>query len=125
MKADITLYCSFCGKSQYEIHSLVAGPTVFICDECVDLCAGIVAERKGVTPPEVKITEQSVDHAIDSVLGPPVAKAMRDGLTGRTTLLRDAIMKAFVHGAAAFDELLLREAQRRLDKFGEFRFDAR
>jgi hypothetical protein len=36
-----TLYCSFCGKSQHEVHKLVAGPTVFICDECVDLCIGI------------------------------------------------------------------------------------
>lgn len=39
-----TLYCSFCGKSQYEIKKLIAGPTVFICDECVDVCKDIVAE---------------------------------------------------------------------------------
>ena len=34
--------CSFCGKTQHEVHKLIAGPTVFICDECVDLCAAIV-----------------------------------------------------------------------------------
>src|SRR5262249_5650052 len=37
-----TLYCSFCGKSQYEVFRLIAGPTVFICDECSDLCEQIV-----------------------------------------------------------------------------------
>jgi ATP-dependent Clp protease ATP-binding subunit ClpX len=33
-----TLYCSFCGKSQQEVRKLIAGPTVYICDECVELC---------------------------------------------------------------------------------------
>ena len=37
-----TLHCSFCGKSQHEVKKLIAGPSVFICDECVDLCTGIV-----------------------------------------------------------------------------------
>jgi len=37
-----TLYCSFCGKSQHEVAKLVAGPKVLICDECTDLCHGIV-----------------------------------------------------------------------------------
>jgi ATP-dependent Clp protease ATP-binding subunit ClpX len=40
-----TLYCSFCGKSQHEVRKLIAGPTVFICDECVDLCNDIVREE--------------------------------------------------------------------------------
>jgi ATP-dependent Clp protease ATP-binding subunit ClpX len=39
-----TLYCSFCGKSQHEVRKLIAGPTVFICDECVDLCMDIIRE---------------------------------------------------------------------------------
>jgi ATP-dependent Clp protease ATP-binding subunit ClpX len=55
-----TLYCSFCGKSQHEVHKLIAGPTVFICDECVELCMDIIREehktnlvrsRDGVPPP--------------------------------------------------------------------------
>jgi ClpX C4-type zinc finger protein/glyoxalase superfamily protein len=37
-----TLYCSFCGKSQHEVSKLVAGPTAFICDECVDICTDVV-----------------------------------------------------------------------------------
>lgn len=39
-----TLYCSFCGKSQHEVKKLIAGPTVFICDECVILCVDIIKE---------------------------------------------------------------------------------
>jgi ATP-dependent Clp protease ATP-binding subunit ClpX len=41
-----TLYCSFCGKSQHEVRKLIAGPTVFICDECVELCKDIIQEEK-------------------------------------------------------------------------------
>ncbi len=61
------LYCSFCGKSQHEVRKLIAGPSVFICDECVDLCNDIIreevqeAENKGSgdrlpTPQEIKQT---------------------------------------------------------------------
>src|SRR4029077_165514 len=58
------LYCSFCGKSQHEVRKLIAGPTVFICDECVELCTDIISEesksslaksRDGVpTPKEIR-----------------------------------------------------------------------
>ena len=41
-----TLYCSFCGKSQHEVRKLIAGPTVFICDECVELCMDIIHEER-------------------------------------------------------------------------------
>src|SRR3546814_12943395 len=72
-----TLYCSFCGKSQHEVRKLIAGPTVFICDECVELCMDIIREehkstlvksRDGVpTPSEIrKILDDYVigqDHA--------------------------------------------------------------
>jgi len=55
-----TLYCSFCGKSQHEVRKLIAGPTVFICDECVELCMEIIREenktsfqkREGVPSPQ-------------------------------------------------------------------------
>ena len=40
-----SLYCSFCGKSQHEVRKLIAGPTVFICDECVELCLDIIGEE--------------------------------------------------------------------------------
>ena len=40
-----TLYCSFCGKSQHEVRKLIAGPSVFVCNECVDLCNDIIREE--------------------------------------------------------------------------------
>jgi ATP-dependent Clp protease ATP-binding subunit ClpX len=46
-QSNQTLYCSFCGKSQREVSKLIAGPTVFICNECVDVCMDIVQEDKG------------------------------------------------------------------------------
>ena len=49
-----TLYCSFCGKSQHEVKKLIAGPTVFICDECVELCMDIIKE-------ENKTNNQKID----------------------------------------------------------------
>jgi ATP-dependent Clp protease ATP-binding subunit ClpX len=44
-----TLYCSFCGKGQHEVKKLIAGPTVFICNECVELCAEIIREEAKVS----------------------------------------------------------------------------
>jgi ATP-dependent Clp protease ATP-binding subunit ClpX len=73
-----TLYCSFCGKSQHEVRKLIAGPTVFICDECVELCMDIIREenksaiaksRSGVpTPSEIN------DVLDDYVIGQEHAK---------------------------------------------------
>ncbi|WP_300662562.1 ClpX C4-type zinc finger protein, partial [Hydrogenophaga sp.] len=40
--SEKALYCSFCGKSQHEVKKLIAGPSVFICDECIDLCNDII-----------------------------------------------------------------------------------
>ncbi len=43
--SEKALYCSFCGKSQHEVKKLIAGPSVFICDECIDLCNDIIREE--------------------------------------------------------------------------------
>ena len=45
------MYCSFCGKSQHEVHKLIAGPSVYICDECVDLCNDIIREEANTKDP--------------------------------------------------------------------------
>ncbi|MFC4159596.1 ATP-dependent Clp protease ATP-binding subunit ClpX [Chitinimonas lacunae] len=48
------LYCSFCGKSQHEVRKLIAGPQVFICDECIELCNDIIREETGTATPAAK-----------------------------------------------------------------------
>jgi ATP-dependent Clp protease ATP-binding subunit ClpX len=48
--ADKVLYCSFCGKSQHEVKKLIAGPSVFICDECIDLCTDVIQEELAKLP---------------------------------------------------------------------------
>ncbi len=73
-----TLYCSFCGKSQHEVRKLIAGPTVFICDECVELCMDIIREENKSSL--VKSTEgtpspqEILDVLNDYVIGQPHAK---------------------------------------------------
>ena len=71
--AKSTLYCSFCGKSQHEVRKLIAGPTVFICDECVELCndiireetkAGIAGKKDGGVPSPRDIFETLNDYVI-------------------------------------------------------------
>ncbi|MHB8282487.1 MAG: ClpX C4-type zinc finger protein, partial [bacterium] len=51
------LYCSFCGKSQDEVKKLIAGPSVYICDECIELCNDIISEEIH-EPAEVKSKDQ-------------------------------------------------------------------
>lgn len=73
-----TLYCSFCGKSQHEVRKLIAGPTVFICDECVELCLDIIREesktslvKDGDGVPNPKDIRKVLD---DYVIGQDTAK---------------------------------------------------
>ena len=74
-----TLYCSFCGKSQHEVRKLIAGPTVFICDECVELCndiireeikGGVAARKDGAVPTPLEICQ----HLDAYVIGQNKAK---------------------------------------------------
>ncbi len=64
-KGDKLLYCSFCGKSQHEVRKLIAGPSVFVCDECIDLCNDIIREevQSGVVNKADK-TDLPVPHEI-------------------------------------------------------------
>ena len=62
------LYCSFCGKSQNEVRKLIAGPSVFICDECVDLCNDIIREEIQETASEGEDTKLPIPEEINAIL---------------------------------------------------------
>ena len=63
------LHCSFCGKSQRQVQKLIAGPSAYICDECITLCTDIIAEEKG----DIKSSED-----LSSVPTPPEIKSFLD-----------------------------------------------
>ena len=73
-----TLYCSFCGKSQHEVRKLIAGPTVFICDECVELCMDIIREETkggGLKSTDGVPTPRDICDVLDDyVIGQSMAK---------------------------------------------------
>jgi ATP-dependent Clp protease ATP-binding subunit ClpX len=73
-----TLYCSFCGKSQHEVRKLIAGPTVFICDECVELCMDIIREETksaGLKTNDGVPTPKEICEVLDDyVIGQATAK---------------------------------------------------
>ena len=65
---DKLLYCSFCGKSQHEVKKLIAGPSVFVCDECVELCNDIIREELQEKTDEAADSRLPSPHEIDSAL---------------------------------------------------------
>ncbi len=80
-KGDKLLYCSFCGKSQHEVRKLIAGPSVFVCDECIALCNDIIREetQNGIVGDKSDKNELPVPHEIcerldDYVIGQRHAK---------------------------------------------------
>ena len=75
-----TCYCSFCGKSQHEVPKLIAGPAVFICDDCVGLCSEIVEEKRDNPDPA---TKQAREIKLEELkqLRADVAR-LQDGLAG-------------------------------------------
>ena len=81
-----TLYCSFCGKSQHEVRKLIAGPTVFICDECVELCMDIIREE----------SKSSLVKASDGVPSPQqIHKVLDDYVIGQRQAKR--VLSVAVH----------------------------
>ncbi len=79
--SEKTLYCSFCGKSQHEVKKLIAGPSVFICDECIDLCNDIVREElpqgalaKGDDADRLPTPVEIKQHLDGYVIGQELAK---------------------------------------------------
>ena len=81
-----TLYCSFCGKSQHEVRKLIAGPTVFICDECVELCMDIIREE----------TKSGLVKSADGVPTPQeICEVLDDYVIGQQTAKR--VLSVAVH----------------------------
>src|ERR1700710_2407643 len=81
-----TLYCSFCGKSQHEVRKLIAGPTVFICDECVELCMDIIREEHKTT----------LVKSLDGVPGPrDICRVLDDYVIGQDHAKR--VLSVAVH----------------------------
>jgi ATP-dependent Clp protease ATP-binding subunit ClpX len=84
--AKNTLYCSFCGKSQHEVRKLIAGPTVFICDECVELCMDIIREE----------TKSSLVKSSDGVPSPrEICQVLDDYVIGQQVAKR--VLSVAVH----------------------------
>lgn len=76
-KSGKLLYCSFCGKSQHEVRKLIAGPSVFICDECVDLCNDIIREEIQESAIEGSSEKLPKPHEISAILDQYVIGQMR------------------------------------------------
>lgn len=62
------LHCNFCGKSQHEVRKLIAGPSVYVCDECVELCNDIIREELQETPDEAEFKKLPTPREISAIL---------------------------------------------------------
>ena len=102
-----TLYCSFCGKSQHEVRKLIAGPTVFICDECVGLCMDIIREEQ--REPSSKVGERTGVPAPQEIMD-----TLNDHVIGQDRAKR--IMSVAVHNHYKRLEHMSRESDVELQK---------
>ena len=98
------LYCSFCGKTQHEVKALVAGPHVFICDECIDLCSDIIDEQllRLIEGDEASARAMSTER-----LSHYVKHARKGEQRNRLVLQRIERMLAFRHNAGPVDDDIL------------------
>jgi ATP-dependent Clp protease ATP-binding subunit ClpX len=92
-----TLYCSFCGKAQGEVAKLIAGPTVFICNECVDLCQHIMSGQPLDNPPKpISLVEQKRDaDAVKALAETPLTYRSNEDLPTELRELADAGLVPF------------------------------
>jgi ATP-dependent Clp protease ATP-binding subunit ClpX len=93
-----TLYCSFCGKSQHEVRKLIAGPTVFICDECVDLCMDIIREESKI---------HNLNTGSDVPKPREICKILNDYVIGQTDAKRTLAVAVYNHYKRLSHETLI------------------
>ena len=103
--SDDALRCSFCNKSQREVKKLIAGPNVFICDECVDICLDIIAEDR--------MLEQQAETSLPR---PQESKALLDEYVGRYELRPDFVLAVTREGGRLFTQAT---GQRPIEVFAE------
>ena len=118
--AKSTLYCSFCGKSQHEVRKLIAGPNVFICNECVELCADIIKEEdrktRKASGPTVMTPAEIKGVLDDYVIGQEQAKRV-------LSVAVHNHYKRLAHGAKG-SEVELQKSNILLDRADRLRQDA-
>ena len=93
------LYCSFCGKSQHEVAKLISGSSVFICDECTDLCVEIVLEDGIDNPKALPLTKRLLNHGINSEID-----HTKPGVAPRFNRLKFQLKKNYVFYLCPFQE---------------------
>jgi len=86
-----SLFCSFCGKNQHEVKKLIAGPSVFICDECVDLCNDIIKEESKELNSELSNTESDLLTPIE------LSKALGDYVIGQDEAKKSISVAVYNH----------------------------
>jgi hypothetical protein len=124
VEPKVTLYCSFCGKSQHDVRKLIAGPTVFICDECVGGCTDIINEGKPISatkvephkpiePAAAKVADDVERHEVTAIeierLASRLASKDRHVARELHRVLRDALDGKDGHGVLVLTCALARE----------------
>ena len=90
-KKEKTLLCSFCGKNQNEVKKLIAGPSVFICDECVDLCNDIIKE-------ESKELNEELEKSESDLLSPKeLSKSLGEHVIGQDEAKKSMSVAVYNH----------------------------
>src|SRR5271170_6131506 len=96
-QSDNRLKCSFCGKSQDQVKKLIAGPGVYICDECVDLCNEILDEELLEGAPHAQATDSSAPQLVDVPKPKEIKAFLEQHIIGQTTAKKILSVAVYNH----------------------------